>query len=86
MILHSDQNFFRQQIFISQHCFFFLRSYKSLCATISLKIHFLHFHLGFFPKRFHQKIKQVEDLYQGRITWTMVADYVLLIFSARKWC
>ena len=52
---------------------------------MSLKIHFLHFHLDFLlpnmgeisdehGKRFHQDIKEIENRYQGRITKDMLAD------------
>ena len=64
----------------------FLSSYKNLGARMSLKIHFLHSHLHFFPpnmgeisdelgKCFHQDIKVLENFYQGRITKNMLADY-----------
>ena len=64
----------------------FLSRYKNLGARMSLKIHFLHSHLDFFPtnmgeisdklgKRFHQEIKDLENRYQGRMTKNMLADY-----------
>ena len=47
------------------------------CCNMSLKIHFLHSHLDFFPKnvgavsdehgeRFHQEISVMERRYQGK--------------------
>ncbi|UYV75446.1 hypothetical protein LAZ67_13000301 [Cordylochernes scorpioides] len=52
-----------------------LLSYKALGCNMSLKIHFLHSHLGFFPdnlgavsdehgERFHQAISSMEKRYQ----------------------
>ena len=54
---------------------------------MSLKIHFLHSHLDFFPenlgdvsdeygKRFHQEIKTIEQLYQGFWNERMMIDYI----------
>ncbi|UYV61607.1 hypothetical protein LAZ67_1005527 [Cordylochernes scorpioides] len=53
-----------------------LLSYKALGCNMSLKIHFLHSHLDFFPdnlgavsdehgERFHQAISSMEKRYQG---------------------
>lgn len=53
---------------------------------MSLKIHFLHSHLNFFPEnlesvsdehgeRFHQDLKSFEDRYQGFWDKNMLADY-----------
>jgi len=53
---------------------------------MSLKIHFLHSHLNFFPEkcgavndepreRFHQDISSMEKRYQGKWNWAMLADY-----------
>ena len=64
----------------------FLQAHQELGARIPLKIHFLHSHLNFFPsnmgdisdkhgKRFHQKIKEIENRYQGKVTENMMADY-----------
>ena len=54
---------------------------------MSLKIHFLHSHLDFFPEnlgdvsdehgeRFHQKIKTIEQRYQGFWDERMLGDYI----------
>ncbi|UYV76697.1 hypothetical protein LAZ67_14001794 [Cordylochernes scorpioides] len=54
-----------------------LLSYKALGCNMSLKIHFLHSHLDFFPdnlgavndehgERFHQDISSMEKRYQGK--------------------
>ena len=54
-----------------------LKSYKRMGCRMSLKIHFLHSHLDFFPpnlgdvsdehgERFHQDISEMETRYQGR--------------------
>ena len=53
---------------------------------MSLKVHFLHAHLDYFPQnlgdmseehgeRFYQNIKSMETLYQGRWDVSMMADY-----------
>ena len=63
-----------------------LDAYKSLGARMSLKIHFLHSHLSFFPEnmgavsdeqgeRFHQDIRTMEIRYQGRWDPAMMGDY-----------
>lgn len=54
-----------------------LENYKALGCNMSLKIHFLHSHLDFFPpnlgavsdehgERFHQDIFTIEKRYQGK--------------------
>ncbi|UYV67886.1 hypothetical protein LAZ67_5002395 [Cordylochernes scorpioides] len=63
-----------------------LLSYKALGCNMSLKIHFLHSHLDFFPdnlgavvdehgERFHQDISSMEKRYQGKWSPSMLADY-----------
>ncbi|UYV62853.1 hypothetical protein LAZ67_2002154 [Cordylochernes scorpioides] len=63
-----------------------LLSYKALGCNMSLKIHFLHSHLDFFPdnlgavsdehgERFHQAISSMEKRYQGKWSPVMLADY-----------
>ncbi|KDR09212.1 hypothetical protein L798_01096 [Zootermopsis nevadensis] len=53
---------------------------------MSLKIHFLHSHLDFFPgnvgdvsdeqgERFHQDIQTMEERYQGRWDQAMMEHY-----------
>lgn len=55
-------------------------------CRMSLKIHFLHSHLNYFPEnlgavsdeqgeRFHQDIKKIEKRYQGRWDPAMLGDY-----------
>ena len=64
----------------------FLQAYQELGARMSLKIHFLHSYLDLFPsnmgdisnengERFHQKIKKMENRYQGKVTEHMKANY-----------
>ncbi|GFN92603.1 hypothetical protein PoB_001910900 [Plakobranchus ocellatus] len=64
-----------------------LSSYQQLGARMSLKIHFLHNHLDFFPanlgavsdehgERFHQDISKMERNYQGRWDPAMLGDSV----------
>lgn len=63
-----------------------LDSYKSMGCRMSLKIHFLHSHLDFFPEnlgavsdeqgeRFHQDILTMEHRYQGHWNPSMMGDY-----------
>lgn len=63
-----------------------LQNYRNMGANMSLKIHFLHSHLDFFPtnlgessdeqgERFHQDMKQIELNYQGYWNETMLGDY-----------
>ncbi|GBN30600.1 hypothetical protein AVEN_216119-1 [Araneus ventricosus] len=66
-----------------------LRTYLLGC-NMSIKIHFLHSHLEYFPdnlgkmsdeqgERFHQDIKEIERRYQGRWDVNMMADYCLCL-------
>lgn len=63
-----------------------LQKYKQLRCNMSLKIHFLHSHLDFFPpscgavsdehgERFHLDIAVMERRYQGRWNESMLAGY-----------
>ncbi|UYV79193.1 hypothetical protein LAZ67_17001455 [Cordylochernes scorpioides] len=63
-----------------------LLSYKALGCNMSLKIHFLHSHLDFFPdnlgavsdengERFHQDMSSMEKRYQGKWSPGMLTDY-----------
>ncbi|CAH2095971.1 unnamed protein product [Euphydryas editha] len=63
-----------------------LKSFQALGCLMSLKVHFLHSHLDYFPdnlgdvseeqgERFHQDIKEMEKRYQGRWNVSMLADY-----------
>ena len=63
-----------------------LGSYKAMGCNMSLKIHFLHSHLEFFPEnlgsvsdeqgeRFHQDISLMEKRYKGKWSPNMLADY-----------
>lgn len=63
-----------------------LRNYHRMGVNMSLKIHFLHSHLDFFPdnlgsvsdehgERFHQDLKTYEERYQGFCDENMLADY-----------
>ncbi|GBP20941.1 hypothetical protein EVAR_9510_1 [Eumeta japonica] len=63
-----------------------LVAYKDMGCNMSLKIHFLHSHLDFFPQnlgavsdehgeRFHQDISNMEKRYQGKWSPNMLADY-----------
>lgn len=63
-----------------------LSSYQQLGCNMSLKIHFLHSHLDFFPEnlgavsdehgeRFHQDIAHMEKRYNGKWSPAMLADF-----------
>lgn len=68
-----------------------LDAYHKLGCRMSLKIHFLHAHLDFFPQnlgavsdeqgeRFHQDIQQMEKRYQGFWSERMLADYCWMLY------
>ena len=63
-----------------------LKSYEKMGCRMSLKMHFLHSHLDFFPanlgavsdehcERFHQQISIMENRYQGNFNPNMMGDY-----------
>ena len=63
-----------------------LDAYQRLGANMSIKVHFLHNHLDWFPancgdvsdeqaERFHQDIKEMENRYPGRWDARMMAGY-----------
>jgi hypothetical protein len=62
-----------------------LEKLQILGCNMSLKLHFLHFHLDYFPgnlgdlseeqgERFHQDVKEMERRYEGRWDVSMMAD------------
>ncbi|MGR0202217.1 hypothetical protein, partial [Klebsiella pneumoniae] len=63
-----------------------LKTFRNLGCLMSVKVHFLHSHIDYFPQslgdyseeqgeRFHQDIKVMEQRYQGKWNTTMMADY-----------
>ena len=63
-----------------------IKNYHAMGVNMSLKIHFMHSHLDFFPdnlgavsdehgERFHQEISVMEKRYQGKWSAAMLADY-----------
>ena len=63
-----------------------LKAYEKMGCRMSLKMHFLHSHLDFFPEnlgavsdehgeRFHQDIGTMETRYQGKYNPNMMGDY-----------
>ena len=69
-----------------------LQSYQKLGCNMSLKIHFLHSHLDFFPQNcdavrdehgehFHQDISSMEKTYQVKRNCAMLADYCWTLAS-----
>ena len=63
-----------------------LSAYHKMGCRMSLKMHFLHSHLDFFPsdlgavsdehgERFHQEISVMESRYKGRLNTSMMGDY-----------
>ena len=67
-----------------------LKSYEDMGCQMSLKIHFLHSHLNFFPpnlgavsdehgERFHQDITKMESNYQGKWNPGMMGDFCWML-------
>ena len=67
-----------------------LQSYEDMGCCMSLKIHFLHSHLNFFPphlgavsdehgERFHQDITKMERNYQGKWSPSMMGDFCWML-------
>lgn len=67
-----------------------LEKMEAFGCRMSIKLHFLHSHLDFFPanlgavseeqgERFHQDIKDMEQRYQGRWNANMLADYCWML-------
>ena len=63
-----------------------VKSYKNLWCRMTVKFHFLHSHLSYFPgnlrafseeqgERFHQEICEMEGRYQGLWNINMRVDY-----------
>ena len=63
-----------------------LKAYEQSCARMSLKMHFLHSHLHFFPcnlgevsdeqrERLYQDISVIEGRYQGRYDANIMGDF-----------
>lgn len=66
-------------------------SYQNLGCRMSLKMHFLHSHVDYFPEnlgmvsdeqgeRFHQDIQLMERRYQGLWNESMMADFCWMLF------
>lgn len=64
----------------------FLKAYGEMGCRMSIKIHFLHSHLDFFPEnlgklsdeqgeRFHQEISAIETRFVGKSQIRMLANY-----------
>ena len=67
-----------------------LKSYEDMGCRMSLKIHFLHSHLNFFPpnlgavsnaygERFHQDITKMESNYQDKWNPGMIRDFCWML-------
>jgi hypothetical protein len=63
-----------------------LQSYEAMGWNMSVRIHFLHSHLDFFPQnlgavsdehgqRFHQDVAVMEKRYQGKWSVNILSDY-----------
>ena len=72
-------------VYTTDLCLFDKNNYKLVC-NMSLKIHFLHSHLDFFPEtcgavsdehgeRFRQDISSMEKRYQGKWNCVTLSDY-----------
>ena len=68
-----------------------LAAYKEMGCRMSLKMHFLHSHLDFFPEnlgsvsdeqgeRFHQDIQAMEERYKGVWNEGMMGDYCWMLY------
>ena len=68
-----------------------LAAYEGMGCGMSLKMHFLHSHLEFFPenlgavsdelgKRFHQDIQTMEERYKGVWNEGMMGDYCWMLY------
>jgi hypothetical protein len=64
-----------------------IKNYHAINCNMSIKMHFLHSHLNFFPdnlgavsdehgERFHQDICVMEQRYQGNWGPSMMGDYI----------
>lgn len=69
-----------------------LKSLNQLGCNMSLKLHFLHSHLDFFPdnlgdysdehgEKFHQSVSVMEKRYNGKSIINMLADYIWWIVN-----
>ena len=67
-----------------------LKSYEDMGCRMSLKIHFLHSHLNFFPpnlgavsdehgERFHKDIMKMESNYQGKWNPGMMGNFCWML-------
>ena len=67
------------------------KTYKEMGCHMSLKVHFLHSHLDFFPanlgavsdeqgEQFHQDIQAIEARYQGFWYEGMMGDYCWMLY------
>src|SRR5258705_1856737 len=67
-----------------------LHAYNALGCNMSLKVHFMHSHLDYFPQncgdlsdehgeRFHQDIAAIQSRYEGKWMPSMLADYCLTL-------
>lgn len=63
-----------------------IKSYQHLACNMSLKLHFLHLHLSFFPEnagavndehweRFYQEIADMESRYKGKWSPAILANF-----------
>ena len=68
-----------------------LNHFEKLGCNLSIKLHFLHSHLDFFPvnlgdyseehgEKFHQEMKNIEDRYYGKWSVSMLADYCWTLY------
>lgn len=64
----------------------FLEAYAEMGCRMSIKVHFLHAHLDFFPEnlgqfsdeqgeRFHQDIFDIEKRFEGKSQVRMISNY-----------
>lgn len=72
-----------------------LAAYEAQGCNMSLKVHFLHSHIDYFPEnlgayseeqgeRFHQDVRDFERRYQGKWDVNMLADYCWMLNRETK--
>ncbi|GBO22813.1 hypothetical protein AVEN_229987-1 [Araneus ventricosus] len=91
----SELNDLVRDLDLSKHGAELLGSRLKNKILMSLKVHFLHSHIGCFPdhlrayseeqgERFHQDVRDIKRRYQGRWDFNMLADYCWMLRRERE--
>ena len=86
VVLNSDMLIISPVLKPLDHAADLLQAYQRLGCQVSLKLHFFHVHLDFFPpnfravddehgERFHRDITLIESRYKGKSNASMMGDY-----------